>query len=172
MQQAESKADPTPRSEFLEERVLLTIRPAMFRGKPILFTAHAIAILAAGVGVIWAAFFASIMWLAILIGAVGLVVLLNLLYWRIKAWSIVLKVTNERTVEDRGFFSRVTSEVMHHNIRNVQITQSFWNRIWNVGKIQIASAGHEGYEITFHDVVDPYKVKSTIDEHRDYGEGD
>lgn len=174
-QQAEPHAEKDergPRREFLEEKTIMTVRPAMFRGKPIVFTAHAIGIAAAGGGVIWAAFFANIVWLAILIGIVGLVVLGSLFYWRIQSWSIVLRVTTERTIEDRGFFSRVTSEVMHHNIRNVQISQSFWNRIWGVGQLQIASAGHEGYEITFPDVIKPYDVKKTIDEYRDYGEDD
>ncbi len=168
VQQEESQT----REEFVNERELLIVRPAMFRAKPLLFTAHVLVLLGCIAGAIWVGFWTAYPWAAIAFGVVFLAVGGNFAYWKIRTWAVVLRVTTERTVEDRGFFSRVTSEVMHHNIRNVQISQSFWNRLWGVGKLQIASAGHEGYEITFNDVVRPYQVKKLIDEHRDYGEGE
>lgn len=168
----QDRADRTSgNSPLMNERELLVVRPAMFRGKPFRFTVLMLVMIGCGVAALWM-LFTPLFWAAILLGIAAVAAAATLAAWKIWTWTIVLRITNERTIEDRGFFSRRTSEVMHHNIRNVVITQSFWNRIWRVGQIQIASAGHEGYEITFRDATRPDNIKRLIDEYRDYGGDD
>jgi len=168
----EAERPPADRIEREDERLLIVVHPAMFRAKPIAFTIHVVVTLASIVGAIWVGLFTSYEWAAIPILLVLVVALGSLAYWKVRTLTMALRITSVRTIEDRGFFSRRTSEVLHENIRNVQITQSFWNRLWGVGKLEIASAGHEGFEITFKDVRNPYDVRSLIDEHREFGVDD
>ncbi len=77
-----------------------------------------------------------------------------------------LYITNKRTILRSGFFSKSTTEVMHDHVRNVQVEQSFLNRIFNVGTIGISSSGQDGVEIVAHSVPRPMQVKKTIDLYR------
>jgi uncharacterized membrane protein YdbT with pleckstrin-like domain len=52
------------------------------------------------------------------------------------------------------------------DVRNVQIYQSFGQRIFGVGSVAISSAGNEGIEIQVSGLPDPDKIKSIIDTHR------
>ena len=80
--------------------------------------------------------------------------------------SAALDITNKRSTEVRGLFSKATSEVLHDNIRNIQIAQSFWQRIWRVGTIGISSAGQDGVEIQVQDIPNPNKIREVIDLYR------
>ncbi len=75
-------------------------------------------------------------------------------------------VTNKRTIWRRGFFSKHLSEVLHDHVRNIQVEQSFLNRIFNVGDIGISSAGQDGIEIRAAHIPRPMDVKKTIDHYR------
>ncbi len=77
-----------------------------------------------------------------------------------------LYITNKRTILRRGFFSKSTTEVLHDHVRNVQVDQTFLNRIFNVGTIGISSSGQEGIEIIAHSIPRPNEVKKTIDLYR------
>jgi len=77
-----------------------------------------------------------------------------------------LYITNKRTVLRRGFFSKSTSEVLHDHVRNVQVDQTFLNRLFNVGTIGISSSGQDGVEIIAHSIPRPNEVKKTIDLYR------
>jgi uncharacterized membrane protein YdbT with pleckstrin-like domain len=156
-----------------DERMLRVIRPATFRAHPLTFIGLMVVLFGSVGGAIWAWFFSGTMqWLAVVFGATAAAALIGWACWKIWTLSLALRITTVRTIEDRGFFSRRTSEVLHENIRNVQISQSFWDRIWGVGMIEIASAGHEGFEITFKDVPRPYEVRKLIDEHREFNSDD
>ncbi len=77
-----------------------------------------------------------------------------------------LYITNKRTILRRGFFSKSTTEVLHDHVRNVQVDQTFLNRIFNVGTIGISSSGQDGIEIVAHSIPRPMQVKRTIDLYR------
>lgn len=77
-----------------------------------------------------------------------------------------LYITNKRTILRRGFFSKSTSEVLHDHVRNVQVDQTFLNRLFNVGTIGISSSGQEGIEIIAPAIPRPNEVKKTIDLYR------
>lgn len=88
------------------------------------------------------------------------------LWWWIESLSAALEVTNKRTVARRGIFSRSTSEVLHDNIRNVQIEQTFWQRVWGVGSIGISSSGQDGIEIQMDRIPGPQRLQQVIDLYR------
>ena len=81
-----------------------------------------------------------------------------------------LEVTTKRTILYRGLFSKASSEVMHSEISNFQIKQSFLNRVFRVGTIGISSSGQEGIEIVAPDIPTPYRVRELIDSHRNMGQ--
>lgn len=150
-----------------EQRVL-HVRPAMLRARPMTFLLLVLAVLGGAAGV--AAGFTGVGLPAAIIGGVVLAIAaIILLVWKIKTLGAALEVTNKRTVERRGLFSKATSEVLHDNIRNVQITQTFWQRMWRVGKIGISSSGQDGIEIELNDMPRPDNIRRVIDLYRPLG---
>ncbi|MFG0283247.1 MAG: PH domain-containing protein [Phycisphaerales bacterium JB039] len=143
------------------------VRPARFRARPMLFSVTALALLGGLVGTVYFWLIADtrnwIMWPCLVL---TLVVAGVFIAWKIQTLSAALEVTNKRAVERRGLLSRSTSEVLHDSIRNVTIRQSFWDRVWSVGEIGIASSGHEGIEIKIRDIPHPEKVRRIIDLYR------
>ena len=61
---------------------------------------------------------------------------------------------------------RHTSEVLHDHVRNIEIRQSFLQRITNVGYLGISSSGQDGIEIEIKDLPKPYELKALIDKYR------
>ncbi|HZW08924.1 MAG TPA: PH domain-containing protein [Phycisphaerales bacterium] len=154
------------------EQGVLKVRPAMARARPLVFLAHLLVFAAGGVGVWWGLQGAEDggRTAALIGGAVlGLIVLVSLAVWKIKTMSAALEITNKRTVMRRGLLSKATSEVVHDNIRNVQVTQSFWQRVWRVGELGLSSSGQDGIEIQIGDIPDPERVREVIDAYRPLG---
>ncbi|MDA1053049.1 MAG: PH domain-containing protein [Planctomycetota bacterium] len=123
------------------ETVLLQVNPSMFRNSPIMF------LISCGLCLI----------------GIGIPILA--LWW----WSCLAKtliVSNERTTFRSGILSKFTSEVWHRDVRNVVITQTLFQRIFGVGDVGIASAGHAGIEIQVSGIPDPERVKQIIDDAR------
>ena len=125
------------------EETLLEINPAMFRNHPVGFLLSVILIAAAGAGL----------------------VILGI--WWLTTKAATLTVTNKRTIQRTGLISKKTTEVLHRDVRNIEIEQSISQRMFGVGSIGIASAGQSGIEIQFAGVRDPDGVKALIDRYRE-----
>jgi uncharacterized membrane protein YdbT with pleckstrin-like domain len=159
-------------SEFGPEVRVLRLRPAMFRARPFSFMGLVLLMTAAGVVALYAAVSKEPLWPG---DAFWLVVCLlvflaaaaTMLVWFLKTMSACLEITTKRTTENHGLFSRATSEVLHDNIRNIAVKQSFVDRVFNVGQMEISSSGQAGIEITMKDVRDPHGVRETIDKYRE-----
>lgn len=148
-----------------EQRVL-KLRPAMFRSRPALFSLLALGAIGGTVSGAVFAMRGQPTW-GYLCGAVALVALIALGIWKIKTLGMSLEITNKRTIASRGLLSRATSEVLHDDIKNLQITQTFWQRVWQVGTVGISSAGQDEIEIVAHDMPRPHEIKRVIDAYRD-----
>jgi uncharacterized membrane protein YdbT with pleckstrin-like domain len=125
----------------MEETVLYHSHPAMFKNRPFAFI------------------------LCLILSLVGIGLIIFLIWW-IKTKGTELTVTNERVSLRKGILSRFTNDVYLTDVRNVQIYQSFGQRIFGVGSVAISSAGNEGIEIQVSGLPDPDKIKSIIDTHR------
>ena len=123
------------------EETLYVASPSMFRNHPIGFTLSLILCLV-GVG------------------------FLILGVWYLRARSTELTVTNLRTRLHQGWFSRSITEVWHRDIRNVQLTQTFAQRILGTGRIGISSSGQAGIEVDVSGLRDPDEIKALIDKYR------
>lgn len=125
-----------------EEVVLYEAHPSMFRNRPLYFLICILLIAALGLG------------------------LVLLLVWWIDSLGTTLTVTNDQTTLRKGILSKHTNDVFHRNVRNIQVRQSFLQRIFNVGWVGISSAGQSGLEIEVSGIHNPDRVKEIIDEHR------
>ncbi|MEQ9097011.1 MAG: PH domain-containing protein [Phycisphaerales bacterium] len=159
-------------SEFGPEVRVLRLRPAMFRARPFSFIGLVLLMTSAGVLALWAAFRKAPLWPGdtfwlIVCLLVFVAAAITMLVWFLKTMSACLDITTKRTTESHGLFSRATSEVLHDNIRNIAVKQSFVDRVFNVGIMEISSSGQSGIEITMKDVRDPHGVRETIDKYRE-----
>lgn len=148
------------------ETTVRTLRPCMVRARPLSFTGVALVMIAGLIGVVMGLTGENQTWLAILGGLIALLGFGVLFVWWLKTMSASLEVTNKRTILKRGILARSTSEVVHDNIRNIQIDQTFWQRVWGVGSIGISSSGQDGIEIQLGDLKNPNDIRKTIDLYR------
>jgi hypothetical protein len=154
------------------EQPALKVRPAMLRARPFLFLAQVLVMIAGIAGVIWGTLGeqSGLHTAAQIGGGVFAVAALGFLaVWKVKTLSAALEITNKRSVLRRGLLSRATSEVVHDNIRNVQVTQTFWQRLWKVGSLGLSSSGQDGIEIEIGDIPNPDRVREVIDAYRPLG---
>jgi uncharacterized membrane protein YdbT with pleckstrin-like domain len=92
---------------------------------------------------------------------VGIVILL---VWWIRSRGTVLTVTNERTILRTGILSKSLNEVWHRDVRNVVLEQKPMQRLFDVGRIAVSSAGQDDVEISVDGIPFPGEVKRIIDE--------
>ena len=160
-----AKADGLPPDSGPEQSVI-KVRPEMFRARPLTFSGLFLGFLA---GVVGSIYFGAVSHNSAMLGvsaAVGVVALICFAVWKVKNLASSLEITNKRTIERLGLFSRFTSEILHEDVRNVQISQSFRERLFGVGTIGISSAGQDGLEISVKDIRQPDRIRELIDRSR------
>ncbi len=148
-----------------EVRVLL-VRRCWFRSRAFRFTLNVLQIIIGLVGLVWMLINdKSLFWIALFlpmsIGGVGI-----LSWWLFDRLGTSLEITTKRTIMHRGIFSKSSSEVVHDNIRNIQVEQSFFQRLFSVGKIGISSSGQDGLELEVNHLKDPNNLRKIIDLYR------
>ncbi len=124
------------------EQILYQANPAMFRNHPIGFVLG---------------------WLLVPVFGLGLLVLVP---WWIKCLGTELFVTERRTILRRGILSRKISDIMNEDVRNIQISQSFLQRLLGVGTVGVSSSGQSGVEIEVAGIPDPESVRELINRSR------
>ena len=124
-----------------EEVTLYDENPSMFRNRPVEFIVTALLCL------------------------VGVGVVIFLLWW-LRCKGTQLTITSDRTRLRKGILSKSITEVWHQDVRNVQLKQTFFQRLLGVGSLGISSAGQAGLEVSVSGIPDPEQVKDLIDQHR------
>lgn len=148
------------------EVTVIKARREMFRAKPGLFVVHVAAVLAGAGGAIYFGMIQSNSGGLIAAGLVGVVALFSFLVWKVRNLGSSLEITTRRSIERVGLFSKFTSEILHDDVRNIQITQSFRERLMGVGTIGISSAAQNEVEIVAKDVRNPDRIREVIDAYR------
>ncbi len=168
----------TPSAKSIaDERELLVVSPALFRGHPLAY--GGLVLLAFGGLVVTAVpLFSVVGWP---ISIAGLFVILVAVGGFLKLFVFShrwyrLRITDRRSVDERGIVTRRHSEVLHSHAVNIRIQQSVWQRLMNLGDFEIESAAggavdpetgaRTSTEISIKDIPDPYGVKALIDQHR------
>ena len=151
----------------LEEKTLYQGNPSMFRNHPLWFVGNVLVVLF-GLGLTLYGLFKG--WNGYLVltvfslGVGGGLIAYGC--WWLQCKACKLTVTSDRTTLRRGILAKNVTEVWHKDVRNVQLGQTFLQRIFDVGKVGISSAGQAEIEITVNGIPDPDRVKELIDEHR------
>jgi len=140
--QISPSASESAKRRPVKEKTEYQSHPSMFRSNPIGFILALVLIVAVGLG------------------------LLILLVWWLKCLGTTLIVTNKKTTLRRGILSKHINEVYHSDVRNVQVSQTMFQRMFGVGAIGISSAGQGGVEIRVSGLPAPAKIKDIIDRHR------
>jgi uncharacterized membrane protein YdbT with pleckstrin-like domain len=126
-------------NESQEEKYLIQENPSMFRNHPFWFLV-----------------------LLILVPLTLGLALLVFLGWWIQTKAVRFYVTEKRTLLVEGILSRNSTEVRHDDVRNIQVEQTFFQRLLNVGRIEISSAGQSTMEIVVNGIPDPQEIAETI----------
>ena len=87
--------------------------------------------------------------------------LLILLSWHLQNKSSKLTVGEREILFEKGLLSKERSEVNISSIRTTKVNQSFFNRIFGVGSIEIYTAG-DTPEIIAKGMPDPNKIRELI----------
>ncbi|WP_295539886.1 PH domain-containing protein [uncultured Thiohalocapsa sp.] len=103
--------------------------------------------------------------LLFLIPVLGLGLLVLLLWW-LQCMALKVTVTNKRVIVREGILSKRTNEVYHAHIRNIRVSQPVVQRLADVGKVEIASAGSATYEISVEDLPDVQEIQKIVDRYR------
>jgi len=153
-------------ADFGPETKIFKVRRCWFRSRPIRFSVAVLVIIASIVGMLWAQLGdRTVAWNALFaplaVGGIGFIV-----WWWLDRLSTSFEITTKRTIMHRGFFSKSSSEVVHDNIRNIQIDQTFLQRLTNVGRVGISSSGQDGVEIQVNHLANPNKLREVIDLYR------
>lgn len=116
---------------------LYSEHPAMFKNNPIGFIVSLLLIPVFGLG------------------------LLILLWWYLQCKGSLLTVKEHDILYEQGLLSKDRAEFSISGIRTVRVNQSFFNRIFGVGTIQIFTAGDKP-EIEAKGMPDPNRVRELI----------
>jgi len=159
-----------------EERTLAKVHPVVFRARPVataivglVFLIAVVAIVMSVAGMSVAGYSlgetmnlgpASLLtWvcgitLLALAGVVG--------YWILLSQFTTLTVTDDRTIYQRGIVSREISEVQHNDVRNIQLDQSFVQRLLSIGGVSVSSSGQDDLEIVAKRLPNPKRIIELI----------
>ncbi len=111
--------------------------PVMFKNHPFGFILSVILIPAFGVGII------------------------IFLVWFLKTKALKLTVTDDDILFEKGLLSKERSELSLSSVRTVKVKQTFINRIFGVGSIEIFTAGDVA-EISMAGLPDPNRIRELI----------
>lgn len=154
------------------EQHVITLHPAMFRARPVYGGALALVAVAGLVLLGYGAMVRTQPYaMAWLWGGCGLLLVAAVWWavWKVRCMTVSLIITNKRTTERRGILRRHTKEILHDKVQDLQISQSFVQRLAKVGSVGISSAGESGIEIQIDDLTDPIRVREIIDAYREIG---
>ena len=92
------------------------------------------------------------------VGGLGLLILLT---WNLRNKASKLTVNDNEILFEKGLLSKERSEVNLASVRTTKVKQSFFNRIFGVGSIEIFTAG-DSPEIVAIGMPDPNKIRKLI----------
>lgn len=163
-------------AEDREERTLAKIHPVVFRARPFLTLLLAFVGLIAIAAMVMS--FANMTVAGVALGqtimlgpaslltwfcAIVLLVVLGIVgYWMLLSHFTTLTVTDDRTIYQVGLIARQTSQVQHNDVRNIQLHQSFVERLLNIGAIGVSSSGQDDLEVVVKRLPNPKRVIELI----------
>jgi uncharacterized membrane protein YdbT with pleckstrin-like domain len=85
----------------------------------------------------------------------------------IRGWLVrvatLYTITDRRIIIRRGILSRHERAAHIDRVQNVNLTQSFFDRIFGVGTLDFDTAGSEDFDFKFRGIADPDELRTKID---------
>lgn len=97
-------------------------------------------------------------------GGAAVILFLVVLY-RHFCWTFT--VSEDLVESQRGIIGRDVASTRIRDLRNVNVRQSLFQRIFGVGDVEFSSAGGAGIEVCFHGVKRPMEVKRLVQQLQD-----
>lgn len=91
--------------------------------------------------------------------AVGLIIFLVVL---VKRYSLMYRLSTQRLFIYRGLISRRVEELELFRVRDIDVIQSFWERILGYGRMMVYSTDNTTPKFEIVGMAEPIKVKDTI----------
>lgn len=152
------------------EAVVVRVHPVMFRARPAQM-AGVLLVLVGGIGLAAYAWLAPGMSSDRWVGypGIGLAVIgfAGCLWWKFQSLGTTLIITNKRTTLRQGFFSKATKELLHDQVQDVQITQTFSERMLKIGTLGLDGGGTDQVEMVVPDLPNPERLRQIIDAYRE-----
>lgn len=172
----EKAADQDRMAVEQEERTLVKVHPVVFRARPFASLIIIVVGLAAVVLIVMSLAGMSLAGysldetmklgpasLLVWVCAITLLLIAGMVgYWMLLSKFTTLTVTDDRTIYQEGIVSRETSEVQHDDVRNIQLDQTFFQRILNVGDVGISSSGQDDLEVVAKRLPHPKRIIDCI----------
>ena len=76
--------------------------------------------------------------------------------------STLLTIRNDELTLETGLLSRNSTEVKIRDIKTIDVQQSLVNRMLDIGRIRVATAGTEGWEINIEGIEAPNDIRNMI----------
>ncbi len=80
-------------------------------------------------------------------------------------YSDRLNVTADGIDRHKGILSRTTTSLRFSDIRSITTSQSVFQRLLGVGMLEFSSAGSDGVDIRFDNLLKPFIIKERIQHH-------
>ncbi|MFQ6677296.1 MAG: PH domain-containing protein [Fidelibacterota bacterium] len=96
--------------------------------------------------------------LILLYGLGSLIILFAIIDRKCKIFTL----TNKRIKSKTGIISRSIHEVFARDIRSVNLNQGILERIFDIGSVNVGSAGTAGIEVSFKGISKPARIKDKI----------
>lgn len=90
--------------------------------------------------------------------AIGIIILL---YWYLKCKSTKVEVVGNDLILETGLLSKNRTELNIPAVRTINVYQSFFNRIFGVGKVSVYTAGDKP-EIEVAGLPDPHRLRELV----------
>ncbi len=87
--------------------------------------------------------------------------LLIFLVWHLKNKSSKLVVTDNEVLFEKGLLSKDRSEITISSVRTVKVKQTFFNRIFGTGTVELYTAG-DTPEIVAKGMPDPNRIRELV----------
>ncbi|WP_448577465.1 PH domain-containing protein [Thermosphaera sp.] len=137
----------------MNEQILYRAHPSLWRQSPLAVAAWLLLALLGGLF--------AFAWVESLYISAAALLIVGAKWVRCQATT--LTVTDRKIVMRRGLLARHESEILHRDVRNVQVVQSAMQRIMGVGTVAISSAATGGIEIEVSGLRQPRKAAAVID---------
>ena len=150
-----------PTAADAPETTLQTVRLSMFRRYPFRVLGYVLLIVAALVGVILSIVHDNL-FVLVLSAAAGAFVLYRLLAWWVRMQNSRLMLTSKRVIIETGVFTTQTTEMPVTDVDDIQIHQTWLQRVLDVGDLTLLSKKGETQRFIIMAVPSPRAVAERL----------